>query len=244
MQPATAPPPNWTPLGNFIWRTLSRLFLTSRLGVLEGEGARSGVDQDSSFAFEIRKIPLVRIIENAAELLPSQGPLEVFVHHNTLHAFEDLPFEQGVLAGGGIYNCEPYLSEDQYRQYLDSGRIRKQDLEAVLIEDLGDGADRLVACFGTRHALRMAMLQYSLRDGTPDELRWIIAATDALRRFRSDLDPALRERFLEESRRWLTVAAFESRSGVSGRVGGANVCDLERTEMGGKRPSFPVASLP
>ncbi|MDA1053740.1 MAG: Na-translocating system protein MpsB [Planctomycetota bacterium] len=42
---------------------------------------------------------LQHTIDHAAHLLPSQGPITVFVHHNTLHAFEDLPFEEGLREG-------------------------------------------------------------------------------------------------------------------------------------------------
>lgn len=146
---------------------------------------------------------LRRSIEHAAHLLPSQGPITVFVHHNTLHAFEDRPFDEGVKAGGVLFGCNPYLPEDRYRKKLASGRIRVEDLEAVLLDDLGDEADRLVASFGTRYALRLAMLQFPLRSGPPAELRWTVAETEALRRFRDEVDHSVRDASIEQTRHWV-----------------------------------------
>ena len=40
--------------------------------------------------------PLTRVIDRLAHLLPAQGPISIFIHHNTLHAFEHLPFEDAV----------------------------------------------------------------------------------------------------------------------------------------------------
>jgi uncharacterized protein len=146
---------------------------------------------------------LLHAIEHAAEMLPSQGPITSFVHHNTLHAFEHLSFDEGVRAGGRLFGCHAYLAEEQYRQKLSRGRIRLSDLEAVLLEELEDEADRLVALFGTRYALRLAMLQFPLQTGPSTELRWMIAETDALRRFRPGVPAAVRERMIEATRRWL-----------------------------------------
>ena len=98
-------------------------------------------------------------IEHATHYLPTQGPIKVFVHHNTLHAFEDLTFEEGVLAGLQVFGCEPYFSEERYREEMSRGRIRMEDIEAVLEGYLGDEADRLVANSGTRYAFRLAMLR-------------------------------------------------------------------------------------
>ena len=64
---------------------------------------------------EARLARLKRSVEHVAHLLPAQGPITVFIHHNTLHAFEDLPFAEAVKRGGKVNACQPYLSEDRYR---------------------------------------------------------------------------------------------------------------------------------
>ena len=142
-------------------------------------------------------------IADAAHYLPSQGPITVFVHHNTLHALEHLPFDEGVQAGAQLFQCEPYLSESRYRAKFARGRIRVEDLDAVLQEDLGDEADLLVASFGTRYALRLAMLQYPLPTAQAHHLRWVVAETDALRTFREDVPEAFRSQMLTHTRKWV-----------------------------------------
>src|SRR4051812_27132847 len=89
-------------------------------------------------------------IEHAAHVLPAQGPITVFIHHNTLHALENLPFHEAVAKGAQIFGCQPYLSEDRYREALNRGRIRFAELHEVLEEDLGDRAREEIPCFGTR----------------------------------------------------------------------------------------------
>ncbi|MBI1897576.1 MAG: DUF2309 family protein, partial [Acidobacteria bacterium] len=146
---------------------------------------------------------LEHVIAHAAHLLPAQGPIRVFIHHNTLHAFEDLPFEEAVQKGARLFGCHPYLPEDRYREKLARGRIRVADLEAVLREDLGNRGDEPILRLGARLELRLAMLLYPLRLAPTAELRWFVARTDALTCFRDAAPPLLRETFIEETRNWI-----------------------------------------
>jgi uncharacterized protein YbcC (UPF0753/DUF2309 family) len=135
--------------------------------------------------------------------LPAQGPIRVFIHHNPLHAFEDLTFDDAVKQGARIFNCHPYLPEERYRAKLARGRIRVADLHAVLRDDLGSGGDEPILRMGTRLELRLAMLLYPLRLAPTGELRWFVARHDALKSFRDAAPPLLREAFIEETRQWM-----------------------------------------
>jgi uncharacterized protein YbcC (UPF0753/DUF2309 family) len=149
-----------------------------------------------------RHAHLRQVIEHAAHLLPAQGPITVFIHHNTLHAFEELPFTEAVKKAAKVFGCQPYLTKDRYREELGRGRIRFTDLHAVLHEDLGTRADEKVLQLGTRLELRLAMLQYPLQFGPTEELLWFVAETDALRRVRGDVSSTTRGRLIAETRRW------------------------------------------
>ena len=58
-----------------------------------------------------QRVPLVLLrstIDHAAHYLPVQGPIGVFIHHNTLHAFQHLPFEVAVVEAARL--CLLYTS--------------------------------------------------------------------------------------------------------------------------------------
>ena len=83
------------------------------------------------------------------------------------------------------------------------GRIRRQDLAAVLASDLADGAMVSIHSLTTRLELRLAMLEYPLCSGPPAELRSFRGrdrrADPAARRRPS----GMRERFVAETRHWV-----------------------------------------
>jgi uncharacterized protein len=160
---------------------------------------------------------LQHAIDHAAHLLPAQGPITVFVHHNTLHAFEDLKFEEGVKQGAKIFGNHPYLPEEIYRERLSQGRIRLSDIREVLEEDLHDRSGQLIAGLSTRLKIRQAMLQYPFHEGPAEELRWFVAETDALRKIRPDAPLEGRTRLIEETRQWFMRELLSERDPKTGR---------------------------
>ncbi|MFT5091422.1 MAG: hypothetical protein ACI93T_000235 [Porticoccaceae bacterium] len=170
----------------------------------QGQNVASSVEQKEA-AFEPgHSHDLRHMIEHAAHMLPAQGPIEVFVHHNTLHAFEDQPFHDAVKAAKQRFGANPYFSEARYRELLKEGRITVADLDAVLKDDLGAHDTEQIDGLGTRRQIRMAMLRHPLRVGPDAELRWVVAETDALERFRPEVPVRTREKILDGTRRWFT----------------------------------------
>ena len=130
---------------------------------------------------------LARAVAGIAHLLPAQGPITVFIHHNTLHAFEDSPFEEAVVDAGALFGCEPFLAEDRYRDELHAGRIVEDDVTDALRGDLGDAGEQSVAGVATRLELRQRLLSHGIPRARGKALHWLIQETDVLDRFRDDL---------------------------------------------------------
>jgi uncharacterized protein YbcC (UPF0753/DUF2309 family) len=130
---------------------------------------------------------LASLIEEAAHLLPAQGPISIFIHHNTLHAFEHLPFEAAVECAAERLGCQPFLSESRYRDKLASGRILAVDVEALLREQLGSTGTDDVAGVGSRFDLWRALVLHGIPSASGRELSWILEETSALSHFRTDV---------------------------------------------------------
>jgi uncharacterized protein len=127
-------------------------------------------------------------LEDAAHLLPRQGPIGVFVHHNTLHSFEHLSFEQAVIDAAQLFGAEPYMSEAAYRAELARGRIQLVDIDAVL-----DGEpDSPIFARLSRGDLRRAMITPGVREFDGATIVWRTEQGDLAKDFRR---PALRALF-------------------------------------------------
>ena len=135
----------------------------------------------------LRDHPLSCVIDELAPLLPAQGPISIFIHHNTLHAFEHLPFEEAVEHAAERLGREPFLAESRYREKLASGRILARDVEALLSEQLGASGARDLAGVGSRLDLWRAIVLHGIPAAHGRELLWVLEETATLSRFRTDL---------------------------------------------------------
>jgi uncharacterized protein YbcC (UPF0753/DUF2309 family) len=117
-------------------------------------------------------------LDHIAHLLPVQGPIGVFVHHNTLHSFQHKPFEEAVVEAASIYGAQPYLPEESYRDEMRRGRILLEDIDAVLAMEpnapvIGQSLDR--------RTLRRMILLSGHQVSDPDTLRWRLEEDRSLR---------------------------------------------------------------
>lgn len=81
------------------------------------------------------------VIQLLKHYLPAQAPLKDFIHHNTLHAFQNLPFYDGIRHGSEIFGYKVLLRLVEYRTLFQGGHIREDILHRVIDEHKGE-ADR------------------------------------------------------------------------------------------------------
>ncbi len=131
---------------------------------------------------------LRHVVKHVAHFLPAQGPIGVFIHHNTLHAFQHLPFEKAVLEASNLFQTEPYMTEVEYRDALSRSRIRAEDIDAVLARE----ADAEIVPGLQRRNLWRAMLTPGVRAFDAAGTAWRMEEGDLAEDFRS---PSLRALF-------------------------------------------------
>jgi uncharacterized protein len=140
---------------------------------------------------ETRKLTVHEMVAHAAHLLPMQAPLHAFVHHNTLHAFEQYSFSEAVERAAAVLGAEPYPSESRFAEWTQSGRIQPQDIEEVL-EKESTSHGSVFAGGPSEFFLRKTRLLHLFDVPQHDRLDWILSETPALHRIHDAVPPETR----------------------------------------------------
>ena len=180
---------------------------------------------------------ILAAVQSAATFLPTQGPIDVFIAQNAIPAFEVERFEDAVVHAAALYQAEPYLSEERYRQELARGRIRAADLESVLDHDLhGTSGGPLVGGRLSVRDLRLAMLLHPVRHESDAAVRWTLTEKDFIERLRPDLPPEVRWRLLnDDSDDFIAGDAVSDRPCRASRM--TSVASRSNCGMPASRPS-------
>jgi uncharacterized protein len=77
------------------------------------------------------------VIHDLKHYLPTQTPLKDFIHHNTLHAFQDKKFYDAIFTASEIFGFEVTFPVNDYRELYRNGRIREVVLDKVICDRAG-----------------------------------------------------------------------------------------------------------
>jgi len=144
-------------------------------------------------------------LAHAAHVLPAQGPIGVFIHHNTLHAYQHLPFHEAIAAASAELGVSGYLPESEYRRHRQRGRIARRDLEAVLARRAAAQAADAAAPLSRARIKRISVL-FGVPEEEPVFIRWQLAELGATHKLRADVPDELREALAMRTEDWLLEA--------------------------------------
>ena len=130
-------------------------------------------------------------VAHFSHLLPPQGPISTFIHHNTLHGLQHMPFEEALAEGQRILGGRGYLPNEEFRGFYAAGRIADEDIDVALagrppVKEGGVLATVNGRTIKTEEVCRLHLLHGI---GTTDRarLRFEVQELGADRRFRDDV---------------------------------------------------------
>ena len=77
------------------------------------------------------------VLQHLKHYLPSQTPLKDFIHHNSLHAFQDLKFYDAIFKANKIFGYQATLPLVDFRKLHQIGRIDDRIVERIIEEKKG-----------------------------------------------------------------------------------------------------------
>jgi uncharacterized protein YbcC (UPF0753/DUF2309 family) len=135
--------------------------------------------------------------------LPSQAPIRDFVHHNTLHGFQHLPFPEALATARRLTGANGYLPLERFQELLRLGRITLDDLMCSIEQEAGLQPDTRVAQSGRyelkRKHVYLAALTMPHHKVSGCQLNWQIEENAALHQLHPNLHADARSQLLRDA---------------------------------------------
>lgn len=145
-----------------------------------------------------------QLIVHLQHVLPAQAPIRDFVHHNTLHGFQHLKFDEAVAAAEKVNGAHGYLPESEFRTFFQQGRITTDDLTAVIDNTTDLDADEIIVRLDdleiTRRDIYLACLCHPVTAISKSRFAWLLQECNALDQFQHDVNEQARQQCLQRSR--------------------------------------------
>lgn len=77
------------------------------------------------------------VLHRLTHYLPAQNPLKDFVHHNTLHAFQNKKFHEALAKANTIFGYKTYLPLEDFRKRFKKAEINESVLNWVIEKEKG-----------------------------------------------------------------------------------------------------------
>ncbi len=143
---------------------------------------------------------LLHVLEHFEHVLPAQASIRDFVHHNTLHGYQHLKFEEAMRASNELIGAYSYWSQDKFRNAYLKGRINDGDLDSVLLKDEKLEADKCLfkstdikstdainTCVVLRKDIYRIALIFPIKPLSSCQLKWQIEEANALQVLQKDI---------------------------------------------------------
>ena len=147
-------------------------------------------------------------------VLPAQAPILNFVHHNTIHGFQHLPFEQALAEFEVVTGIAGYLPEAQFRHFYKDGRINDEDLFAALSANSELNSEEIVCQIADKMIYRKDLyrlaLLFDFSKITKQQFDWYKNELNALETVQEDVrtaSPLKDWQSLEIALLWQTIIA-------------------------------------
>jgi uncharacterized protein YbcC (UPF0753/DUF2309 family) len=138
---------------------------------------------------------LLQVLEHFAHVLPAQASIRDFVHHNTLHGYQHLKFEDAMRASNELTGAYSYWSQEKFHTAYRNERITDADLDQVLLQDETLDADKVIVelavnghsyTIARKDVYRTALI-FPIKPLSSCQLKWQIDEAHALESFQNDI---------------------------------------------------------